>query len=35
MGIWKGNIKWRFLLAMKEAWKRQRDGSNASTGFIV
>jgi hypothetical protein len=23
------------LLEIKEVWKRQRDGSNTSTGFIV
>jgi hypothetical protein len=23
------------MLKMKEAWKRQKDGSNTSTGFIV
>jgi hypothetical protein len=26
---------WHQMLEMKEAWKRQRDGSNTSTGFIV
>jgi hypothetical protein len=26
---------WHYMLEMEEAWKRQRNGSNDSTGFIV
>jgi hypothetical protein len=28
-------LSYILLLEMKEAWKRQRNGSDASTGFIV